>query len=323
MGWWKHVVEARTRDWTFSPVGAAGTAVDPESVYLSVFLDSMRVVHVRKGLQRFYGTVSSYCALPHRSNGTAEFFVVNTPTHLKDASPAELARVLNLKTRLLGPVPYRGGDLQLQVGLFSISAGDLSGPYLEVLESLATVAGVSLIGPALALVAPLRKGLELLVGAEDPSVLEVGLSTTFAPPTTGTYCLVGAAPGHLDPSDLGLDPNAQLLVAGHPVRDVPYLVLTVSASPRRDDWFQIPTLRDAHADLVRDVASGSQARVREALGVFRRAAVLSPDLLSRDGARLADQVTEEVMLAMGTRANSSGATTLRSLEAVPLYAEQP
>ena len=131
MGWWRHVVEERTRDWTFSPVGAPGAAVDAESAYLNVFLDSMRVVHIRKGLQRFYGTVSSYCALPHRSNGTAEFFVVNTPTHLKDASPSELARVLNLKTRLLGPVPYRGGDLQLQVGLFSIGAGDLSGPYLE------------------------------------------------------------------------------------------------------------------------------------------------------------------------------------------------
>ena len=74
-------------------------------------------------------------------------------------------------------------------------------------------------------------------------------------------------------------------MAGQPVRDVPYLVLTVSASARRNDWFQIPALRDAHADLVRDVESGDQARVREALSVFRRAAVLSPDLLSRDGAR--------------------------------------
>jgi len=43
MGWWRQLIEDRTKDWVFTPLGPAGAVVDPESAYLSVFLDSMRM----------------------------------------------------------------------------------------------------------------------------------------------------------------------------------------------------------------------------------------------------------------------------------------
>lgn len=294
--------------------------MEPESSYLSVFLRSMRIVDVRAGVQRFHGAVSSYCSLPHRSGDKAEFFVLTTPAGLKDVQPKHADRVLTLSKRLLGPVPYRGGDLEVQLGLFSIKAADLAGPYLDLLETMSTVAGISFLGPAAAFVTPLRKGLDLLVGSEDPSVLEIGLSTTFSPPETGVFCLIGADQGDLGPSQLRLDANYRLLTdQGEPVTEYPYLTFSVESHARRDDWFQVPQLREAHQALTEEVYRAEVGRVEAALAAFQRAAVLSPDLLARDGSQLAERIAEEVRLAMKVHATSADRPQLRPLQDVDLY----
>ena len=324
MSWWSRFLRTKTQDWVFAPVDDGGRpaerrTVSPESAYLSVFLRSMRIVHVRQGLSRFYGTVSSSCTLPHRRGEPAEFFVVTTPAALRDVEPGEADRVLVLDQRLLGPVPYRGGDLDVELGLFSIRSADLAGAYLDLLENMASVAGLAFVGPAMAFAAPLRRGLELLVGGDGPSMLEIGLAKTFSPPETGTFCLVGASRDAVDPGRLTLDGGGLLLHRGEPVRGHPYVVVTVEAHDRRDDWFRIPSLAEAHRALVAEVATGDQARVREALSVFRRTAVLNDDLLAADGARLAAKVAEDVMLALGTTPTAAATASIPALTEVALY----
>lgn len=326
MGWWDRLLRAKAEEWVFAPVvDESGRAddrrvVEPETAYLGIFLRSMRIVHVRKGLTRFYGAVSSSCTLPHRSGAPAEFVVVTTPADLRDVEAGDADRVLVLDRRLLGPVPYRGGDLDVEIGLFSVRSADLAGPYLDVLETMASAAGLAFVGPATAFVAPLRRGLELLVGADGPSMLEIGLAKTFSPAETGTYCLVGASRDAVDTDALTLDAGGRLLHRGEPVQAHPYVVVTVEANERRDDWFQIPALAEAHRALVADVATGDQARVREALAVFRRAAVLSDDLLAADGARLAAKVADDVALALGTAPMAAASISLPALDEVALYA---
>ncbi|HET7486937.1 MAG TPA: hypothetical protein VFJ85_03350 [Acidimicrobiales bacterium] len=325
MSWWDKLLRARTDDWVFTPIADESEraverrVVEPETAYLGAFLRSMRIVDVRRGLSRFYGAVSSTATVPHRGGAPAEFFVVTTPTALRDVDAKQADRVLVLDRRILGPVPYRGGDLELELGLFSVRSADLAGPYLDLLESMASAAGLAFVGPALALAKPLRDGLELLVGADGPSMLEIGLAKTFSPPQTGTYCLLAASRDTVDTDALVLDAAGTLLHRGQPVRDQPYVVVTLDAHDRRDDWSAIPALVKAHEALAAEVRTGNQARVGDALAVFRRAAVLDDDLLAADGLRLAEKVAAEVAMALGTTPTAAVPLAIPSLAEVPLY----
>ena len=69
---------------------------------------------------------------------------------------------MQLDQRLLGPVPYVGGDIQAEVGLFSVASGDLTGPYLKLLDLLSQAATVSFIGLALPFVEPIKQGINAL-----------------------------------------------------------------------------------------------------------------------------------------------------------------
>lgn len=327
------ILRTKSTDWFFGRIEGAGApdasvdrAVAPETSYLSVILRSLRVPYSRRGFSRFYGAVTSRCSLPHRSGVPAEFCLVTTPPALKGVEPKHADRVLTLNKRLLGPVPYRGGDLEMELGLLSVKSADLAGPYLEVLETMASVAGVAFLVPALAMARPLQRGIDLLLRTGDPAVLEVGLSATFPTPETGLYCLIAASRQTVDPSGLRLGADSQLLTGdGDPVVDHAYLVFSIDAHPRRDDWSQIPDVREAHEDLVKEVARGDFERVDDAKGAFRRAAVMSPDLLAADGARLAELVSSEVTRALQTMPTGRGTggpvPGLRPLEAVALYAK--
>jgi hypothetical protein len=166
-------------DYTYGSLPSASQeALQAEGAYVSIFLRSVRIVNVRKGWNKFYPVVHSYISLPHLSGKVAEFQAVTSPSHLAELDADHLDRVINLNHRLLGPVPYRGGDLTCEIGLFSVKSSDLAKPFLGVLETMASVAGVSYAALAQPFIAPLKKGVELLTGfghklfrAENRSVL--------------------------------------------------------------------------------------------------------------------------------------------------------
>ncbi len=76
--------------------------------YLHVFLESLYVGDVRRGLARFYGVVSSMVALPAAGGGTAQTMVVATPKGLENADAEHLDHAIVDTTRLFGLVPYVG-----------------------------------------------------------------------------------------------------------------------------------------------------------------------------------------------------------------------
>jgi hypothetical protein len=191
VAWWPEILRKRTEDWIYAelspdqvPLPARSGEVEPESAYLSMFLRSARIVDVRRGLKRFYAVVHSTIKLPHRT-GDASFSVVVAPAALRDIDTDRLDRVIQLNQRLLGPVPYVGGDLEIEVGLFSVATSDLVGPYLELLETLSRTAGVAFIGSALPFVGPIVHGINLLAGGGDVTILEFGLSSTQVPRRPG------------------------------------------------------------------------------------------------------------------------------------------
>jgi hypothetical protein len=330
MGFWNDLLVKRTEDWVYAPLGDGQVPpggerrkVEPNSVYLSIFLQSMRLVNVRTGLSRFYGTVHSYTSLPHRSGQPAQFNVIVTPGNLKGVDAARIDRVIQISQRLLGPVPYRGGDLELEAGLFSIKSVDMADSFLSFLEKTSTLAGVSFIGTALPFVNLLKDGVNLLLGGSDATILEIGLSRKFASVETG-YCAVVRAPkSQIDVSQLHVDPNDYRLLGADqkPLADYPYMVLQITASPIRDDWFMIPELATAYHTLQADVREGSYQDAKDSLTVFRRVVMTSDDLLFADAQKLVQTVEAEVTAVMGATptAMGEGLRSIRNLAEIPLY----
>ena len=312
MGWWNRAWRTQAEDWVYGwlgpeqvPPGSPSGAVEANAAYLNIFLKSARVVDARKGLTNFYGVVHSFMKLPHRSQQTAEFNVVTTPAALKDID-ARVDRVVQINQRLLGPTPYVDGDLEMEVGLFSVPSSDLAAPYLSLLENLSTAAGVSFISTALPFGGAILEGMKLLTGG-DHVVLEIGLSITEPTPRQG-YCVVMRAPKNALPlSRLKLDPSDfRLLYSdGKPIGDYPYLVLGVQAQPQRPDWFKIPDVAQAYSRVQELYREGS-GETDAALQMFRRVALTCNDLIEADARLLSEKVTAMYQIVGAAPANRGG-----------------
>ncbi|MES1260505.1 MAG: hypothetical protein ABUS49_02125 [Acidobacteriota bacterium] len=291
--WW-----APSQDWVSGwlgpnqlPAGTPSGEVEDDTAYLNIFLRSARIVNVRRGLTRFYGAVHSYMRVPHRSRETAEFNVVTTPGELKNVDSGHLDRVIQTNERLLGPVPYAGGDLQMQIGLFSIAAADLAAPYLSLLETLSKTAGVSFITAALPFSAPILEGVRLLTGS-NKDALEIGLSETQPQPRQGFYVVMRAPKQAVSLSELRMDPADCRLADGdnRPVADFPYMVIEVRATSKRDDWFKIPELGKAYAHVQDAYRENRRKDADAAIDIFRRVALTCNDLITSDAERVAEKV---------------------------------
>jgi len=210
--------------------------------------------------------------------------------------------------------------VRAEIGLFLVPAAELLDPYLSVVEDVTKLLGVSFVTPVGALMGTAKKAMDLLFGTSGKPVLEIGLATTMAAPVPGNYCVVRAPRDSLRDVPLRLADDYRLVRPdGVALRD-PYLVFTIGAGERRHDWAAIPGLTARYADIDDAVADDDQPRAMQALALFRRAALFSPDLLRADGNRIHDLVREQVLDAFpGTGTAATAARRLPPLGDLPLY----
>jgi hypothetical protein len=330
MGWWTSVWIQRAQHWTYAPLEPQQVPdhlqhepIPANQAYVSIFLRSMRVVNVRRGIKKFYGAVHSYISLPHLSqapNQKAQFHHLTTPSNLKDVDASHIDRVITVNERLLGPVPYRGGDLELEVGLFSVKSVDLAGPFLSVLEGLSSAANVSFVNMARPFVDPLLQGLNLLVGAQGDAILEVGLSRTFDKPKTGYFLIMRAPLGAVPVANLRVQDEDYALfdATGCPLDRHPYMVISIEVSQQREDWFSVPELASAYKELQKDVEEGRVKATKNSQAVFNRIALTSPDLLQEDAKRIVEEVDKFLKEGLSTR-TAAGRFSLPDLDEIKIY----
>ena len=314
MPFWNDIFKKRSEDWFYYHLPRTQTPDDieiknlaPEKDYVNIFLKSMRIVNVRNGLSKFYGTVHSFSKLLHRSGKQAEFNLVTTPGKLEQLDAKNLDRVINLNKRLLGPAAYKGGDLELEVGLFSIKSADLAAPFISLLEEMSGLAGVSFIGAALPYVKPIQNGINLLTGGQAKTILEIGLSKTFDKISTGYYVVMRVPKDQIDVTDVKVDNDFRLTdKEGNPIKDYPYMVIQISSTPNKDDWSNIPEIQEAYSKLIDDVKKGDYNSAKESLLIFKRIVYLSNDLLLEDSKKIYGQVEATVGEFLDTTPVSKG-----------------
>lgn len=305
MSWLGELWRSPAENWIFGALDeVTGSELVPDTQYVSVTLRECRISDVRVGRQRLFGTITSSCSVLRRGDGRAESLVVTTPGVLRDVDPDNLDKVVTGATRLLGPVPYRGQGIDVEIGLFAMPGQDLLGPYLNLLEQATNLAGVGLIGRNSGLVGLVKDGMNVLLGGSGGPQLEIGVAHTFDHPKPGTYAVIRVAKAHADAMP-ALDVNRGLCWKdGSPVTE-PYIVFSIDAETRRDDWPGIPLLGDLYEQLRGMAERGDLTGSREVLAAFRRAAVFSADLLTADGERLYELVRKQIELAFPSTATGS------------------
>lgn len=304
MSWWD-AVRRESDDWIVAQLGAdqvpgaeATRLVRPHNDYLSIHLQSLRIAYTRKITTRFHGAVYSFAGLPHRSGQKAEFNSITTPGNLRNIDPDRVDRVVQMSKRIVGPIPYRGGDLELDIGLFSVRVTDLAAPFLDLLEELSGAAGVAFVSTMMPFLRPLRKGIEAITGGNS---LEVGLSRVFPQPSTGWFVVIAAPKGSVNVASIRIDPQDHRIISPEIERHS-YLVFEISAADQRDDWYLIPELQSTYRRLQKEAAAGEATNARAAFQVFRRAVLTNDDLLAQDAQYVVDAVERELTSIQGNAA---------------------
>jgi hypothetical protein len=324
MGIWTDVWRTQAESWAFGHIGDTAV-ITPHERYVSVMLRRLNIVNARVGFSRYYGAVEFFGRLPHMSGKSAEFASVTSPNKLRDVKKKDIGNFALGTQRLLGPVPYVGGDLEIEIGLFTIKSQDLLKPYLELLSELSKSAGL----PYLSLMAPyvsaIKTGAAALIRPEGGSSLEIGAAVAFQPAEEGVYFAARVSSADHDLSGFSVDANDYLLdEQGRRLSDVPYLVFSVTQSGVRDDWHQIPAISAAYNRLNNAVREKkSHTEVSSYLEYFRRVVLTDPDILSEHGEQIVAYAEKHVARARGATL-TSGQTkgralpALRTFELVPL-----
>lgn len=332
MGWIKNYFNEPAEDWVFQPLEQhqvpeelkVNDIITPNEAYVTVTLRSMRIVNVRKLTTKFYGVVHSYIELAHLSGQNASFQTVTSPIKLRQIDSKNTDNVVQVNLPLLGPIPYRGGPFSLELGLFSVKDADLAAPFIDILQSMASQAGVSVVSAAIPFTEPLRKGIDALFGMSDGSILQIGVSTNLDPLKTGWYIVMRAPRGSIDVSKLRVTPVDFRLVdadTNAQIKDFPYMIFTVAKDEKRPDFYALPELSKHYKGLKEAVRNGDYTTAADLIITFKRSALTSDDLIPTDAKRIADLVEQEVKRVMSATvvARLPEHAELPSLESYQLY----
>lgn len=298
----EEIFRKKSEDWFYarlSPEQASGVdnkVVKANEEYVHILLKSMRLVNIRQGLSKFYPVLHSYISLFHKKGLMAEFNTITTPQNLGEMDAKNLDRIINFNQRLLGPIPYRGGDLKLEVGLFSIKSADLARPFLDLLNGISDLSGVSYIATAASYIGLLKQGINLLTSGSDESILEIALDQVFNPLQTGYYVVMRAPKEIITAGNLILSEQDYRLVTkqGMPIKDYPYFVFQIFTTSTRDDWFMIPEISKAYEELGESMEQGNEENVKLNFQIFKRKVLTSKDLLFAHAKAIIEAVGKEV-----------------------------
>lgn len=168
---------------TFVPSVAAqgipgiGEAIEPDSCYIELYLESLRLARARVFATRFHAVAYSFVTLAREGEPRAQLTAVSKPEKLADLDKSSLDRVITVSKQMMGPTAFRGGPVSLEFGLFSVKSGNLMTPVLDYVTRVSAAAGISAVGAIKPFVPLITEGMDLIAGQVQDTALEVGVDT--------------------------------------------------------------------------------------------------------------------------------------------------
>lgn len=302
MGWFNDLLgiggSGASKDLTFvadvKRPGAAVSAIAPDEIYVELFVNSLRIDKERSFATRFHGIVYCFANLSKQGEEDATFAAVTKPDKLAELDKNSVGKVMTVTKQMLGPVPWRGGNFDLQLGLFSVKSGNVLTPLLNFVTKVSDAAGFSFINVAKPFVPLISEGMDLIAGQTEDTKLVVGVDSSITLGHTMSCAVIAKKKGEIDVGALSIDAaDGKLLLNGAPL-DAAYCVFSIRATDQKPDWGEIPDLKESYAVLNKALNDGDEDDVQEAFVGFKRKVMTSPDLIRKDAAQLVAKAKELV-----------------------------
>jgi hypothetical protein len=291
---WKRLTPEQVVDYK------SGESIKNDEAYFVVRVKEMYLTTTRKLWRRYYPMLHGYVDYAGQ-----ETHAVAGPDQLKQIAESNLDRVINLNYRLTGPVAYKGDDVSILIGLYSVPGEEMAKALIDTVGTIASLGGVAL-GQSVQIANAVKSGVENILGL-DEAKLQLGIRDTFYQnnPLESSYFVgINAAETAVAFDRLwlregrlvqGLDP-----IVGLPYEDHDYMVLEIERRTSRDDWPSLPGIaeyEEKFAAVMRDTGL-SVPEKRQRLGTlwpqFTEALNTSPFLIRSDREQIAASVAGDL-----------------------------
>ena len=228
--------------------GPAGENIVAEEAYLVLRLTEVYLACSRKLWRKYYPVVHAWEGMT-----AGEEHGMTSPSRLQ-LGESNLDRVVTLNARLIGPTPYRGGDVAIVAALYSVPGDDAAQALTETVSLLAAFSGTAV--PAYEIATLVTTSIDRVLGLSE-TALRLGLCDTFYannPLRSGFHVGIGADTTSVDFARLwlrdghllqGADPNVARPFTGHD-----YLVVELERQEIRDDWPGLPGITDFQSQFA-------------------------------------------------------------------------
>lgn len=298
-----------------------GKDLEPDKCYVEFYVESLRIEKARKFATTFHGMIYSFVTLAREADSNAQLAALSKPAKLAELDPGSIGKVITVSKQMMAPVAWRGGKFGIELGLFSIKAGNLLSPILDYVTRVSTLAGISFVGAVKPFLPLITEGLDMIAGQKADSSLEVGLDTDIDLKKTGTYAIIDAPKDSIAKDRLSLDPqDNKLLLDGKPLSQA-YCVFSVRRQDQKADYGEIPALKEKYAALQEAIRANKQKDAEDALTAFRLEAIASQDLITDDAKLLVERARKKVAAAFtgGGVSDSLKKAPPEPLSAIGLY----
>jgi hypothetical protein len=268
-------------------IDGIGQAVDADSCYIELYLESLQLSRARKFATRFHAVAYSFVTLSREGEERAQLAAVSKPEKLAELDEDSLDRVITVSKQMMGATPFRGGPVSIELGLFSVKSGNVLTPVLDYVTRVSSTAGISFVGAIKPFLPLIAEGMDLIAGQRQDTALEVGVEIGLTLNSGCVMAIIDRPKGSIDIKKLSLDKDRRLLLDGK-ILDCGYAVFSIRPTTRKSDFGEIPELKERYGALMTAISKGKMKDAQDALGSFRLATIASPDLITSDADRLVE-----------------------------------
>jgi len=230
-----------------TPGSPPAVPLEAEKHYFRLWLIEMSLPYRGKWFRDYYPAVQSLVQLEYGPQQRPDLPGIIGPSRLPGVTESQLGRVVQMRLPLTPLLPFKGGKVEVEVGLFAALAKDYAQSFLKVLGTFSETLHVPQLSAALGVAGPLLNGVNEFLGAKMAN-LEAAFHTSFTGgPGSPNPLQSGYWATYRDP-DKRYPPKPDLWVLrdgvsvgktadkARPLRDVPYLLVQVEATTDRDDF---------------------------------------------------------------------------------------
>lgn len=289
------------------PPESAGYAIKKDQMYFELRVNELHLAENREWLSVYDPMVVVVAEYDYGGERVARPAVLG-PSQIRTDKTSDKPRhgVVLQDCLVVGPNPYRGGNVEISVSFYRVKRSDTARSLLRVIDNLSSalpgageMATVAKVGSAL------LDGVQGLLGLGD-TVYLAGQRLSFTPsaldPLKACYSALVAPPVPVDASQLTVNSKRLFLANGkeaQPYRGSDFVLLGLSGNVERGNESTLPFYA-MKMDALMALGDGEEGvkRGKAAMITAYQQMRKSPDITARQAGELFDQWVKEFEIEM-------------------------